>query len=254
MLIKLKHTRNVNQEIAKANPWYVSYQLENLQNPHQVRTIKERWKFIGKIIDKIQNAVHRPLRILDAGCGDGINLAMLTQIPTAEIFAIDYNPIRVERVKENFPDVKISQQDMTNLNMKEKDFDIILCSQVLEHIPNDIDALFQLKNILAPEGILLVGVPNEGCFLARIRNHILEPYISRTTDHVHFYTEKELLKKFKSTGLCILDRLYESFFFPVQSVAGFFASRDWGFRFMGILKNIFPSQTAGYYFALKHCE
>jgi 2-polyprenyl-3-methyl-5-hydroxy-6-metoxy-1,4-benzoquinol methylase len=245
----------VEAEIHKENPWYVNDQLTNLSNPYQIRTIRQRWGFINKCIESMH--ILRPdrkLKILDAGCGDGINLTILSKIPNASVTAYDYNPLRIERTREKFPDVRAVEQDLTNIQRGEDIFHIILCSQVLEHIPKDIVVLRELKKILSEDGVLIIGVPNEGCFLAKLRNRVLEPHISRTTDHVHFYTEKEILRKFATAGFRVTDKLYQGFFFPKQSMSNFFAIKEWGFNFMNILRKIFPTQVGGYYFVLKHDE
>jgi 2-polyprenyl-3-methyl-5-hydroxy-6-metoxy-1,4-benzoquinol methylase len=245
----------VQSEINRSNPWYVAEHLPNINNPNQIRTIRERWNFISKIIYVLSSSYSgKKLKILDAGCGDGINLTILSKMPNAQITACDYNPIRIQRTKKAFPNVKVIHQDLSNVQIDEDSFDIILCSQVLEHVPEDTVVLRELRKMLSPSGILIVGVPNEGCFLARLRNHVLEPYIGRTTDHVHFYTEEELTNKFRSAGFRVKEKLDQNFFFPKQSISNFFASRDWGFEFMKILRRIFPSQAGGYYFALVHDE
>ena len=122
--------KKVETELNKANPWYTDEQLLNIGSPIQKRTIKQRWDFFNKIIQGYkQKHPHKILKILDAGCGDGINLSFLSQISKAQIFACDYNPLRVKRAKTAFPKIKDSQQDLTKPKLDQKDFDVITSGQ-----------------------------------------------------------------------------------------------------------------------------
>lgn len=190
------------------------------------------------------------MKILDAGCGDGVNLKVLTKIPHAEIYGIDYNPLRVERVRKTFPQARIIQADLTKLDMTDG-FDVILCSQVLEHIKEDEKVLRGLWNILGDDGILILGVPNEGCFLAQLRNNVIQSSIRKTTDHINFYREEVIRRKIKNEGFYVKDVMYENFFFPHSLISLFFASSTVGFKIMNFFGSILKSQVGGYYFLLE---
>ena len=242
----------VADEIKRDNLWYTGGQLETIDLDSMSRGIRRRWEFFTRIITDQRSCVpDRPLKILDAGCGDGVNLKMLSGLPNVALSGVDYNPLRVERAQQAFPQARVSQGDLTNLRLRER-FDVILCSQVIEHIADDEGLLRNLASVLMPAGVLILGTPNEGCLLARLRNHILERSILRNTDHVHFYTERSLRKTIERSGLDVVERMLENLFFPRQAVNNFFASRDWGFRMMQRLHRIIPSQAAGYYFVLRH--
>lgn len=49
--------------------------------------------------------------------------------------------------------------DITNIPISEKSFDVILCSEVFEHIPNPVDALKEFNRILKDDGMLILTVP-----------------------------------------------------------------------------------------------
>ena len=99
----------------------------------------------------------------------------------------DYNVKRLMRAKNNIPGVSFFGSDLTKLPLKDNSFDIILCNHVIEHIKQDQKALSELLRVLKKGGTLILGTPNEGAFIWRFRNYILEPYIAFRTDHVNFY-------------------------------------------------------------------
>jgi len=243
---------HVRDEIDRGNPWYVASQLENLGSEVQARVIRNRWVYFERWIEHVrEQRSGAALRVLDAGCGDGVNLSFLSGFEGLELFASDYNPLRVERAREAFPKATVSREDLLGLSFPDASFDCILCSQVLEHIPDDATALAELHRVLAPGGLLLLGVPNEGCLLAQLRNRVLEPSIGRTTDHVHFYTARAITARARRAGFVVQEVMREGFFTPHQRIQAFFASRDRGWSALARLGRWLPSQAAGLYLALR---
>jgi glycosyltransferase involved in cell wall biosynthesis/2-polyprenyl-3-methyl-5-hydroxy-6-metoxy-1,4-benzoquinol methylase len=240
-------------EIIKNNPWYTIKQLPASEG-HQKRTVQHRYDFIlQNIEDYLNSNSGKSVRILDAGCGDGVQLQILTQIPEMEIWGADYNPLRASRAKRNFPTAHIVCGDLLDLPFSSASFDIILCSQVIEHIPQDDLLLKNLAHTLKPKGLLILGTPNEGCLMARLRNHLLERGILKSTDHLQFYTEISIRHKIEAAGFIIQQVLRENWFFPHQRINFYLTNRKWGFRFMAQLNKIIPSQAAGYYFKCVRC-
>ena len=79
MVMKLKQ-KNPIFEIAAENPWYTGDQLTAAAE-HQNRTIQRRYGFIlDSIDDYLQRHERGFTRILDAGCGDGVQLRVLTRV------------------------------------------------------------------------------------------------------------------------------------------------------------------------------
>jgi len=54
------------------------------------------------------------------------------------------------------------QLDITNIALGTGSVDLILCSHVLEHVPNDRQAMRELYRVLKPTGTALVLVPIQG--------------------------------------------------------------------------------------------
>ena len=51
------------------------------------------------------------------------------------------------------------QLDVTELDLPDDGFDAVLCSHVLEHVPDDAAAMRELRRVTAPGGFCLVMVP-----------------------------------------------------------------------------------------------
>ena len=246
---------NFQKKIDANNLWYVGDHFnEQFNTAGQKEIIINRWKIFEKNIELWikNNDINQTISILDAGCGDGINLKFLTNFYSDlkyNLVAFDYSKLRVHRAKKIIENILVT--NICEIPFPDETFEIILCNQVIEHIPNDVAAINELRRVLKKNGMLILGVPNEGCKLAYLRNHILQRNILFSTDHVNFYTYIKIIYKLKNLGLVeIYPMQTEGIFYPHQRISIFL--RDFRFgRFITFLLNkAFPSQAAGIYLAL----
>jgi 2-polyprenyl-3-methyl-5-hydroxy-6-metoxy-1,4-benzoquinol methylase len=216
-----RFARDPDREIGSGNPWYVEDQfLIQLGSPALRLVVENRWQLFERAIDDWSRSKGgiAPARLLDAGCGDGINLSFLARMvanrgwPTV-LIAADYNSLRLDRARIQRVSA-IVRASVTQLAFKDNAFDIVICNQVLEHVPDDTVALRELRRVLQPGGLLIVGVPNEGSHLGILRNHVLQRSILRSTDHVNFYTRRTLLGRLQAAGLHVVRVEPEGFFTP----------------------------------------
>jgi len=244
-------TKEPAEQVEKGNPWYTDDQITSSESPWQRRVIADRTEFILGTVDDCRRTKAPPLRVLDAGCGDGTLLKVLIHLGGLSVYGIDYNALRVGRARENAPEAVVMRGLLEDLYISHDFFDIVILSQVLEHIKEDARVLESLTRVLKPDGILILGVPNEGCFLAQLRNRYLERSISKTTDHVNFYTEKTIRGKIAEAGLTITNTKRTGFFFPHQMLNVLLSSTSRGYKLMQVLGRLIPSQVACFYFVCR---
>jgi 2-polyprenyl-3-methyl-5-hydroxy-6-metoxy-1,4-benzoquinol methylase len=238
--------------IQSKNPWYLDEQFKTqLGHPAYAAVVHNRWRTFRDAITTWRRAITKnEIRLLDAGCGDGINLLGLsntggTESWTCRISGIDYSPVRLQRAQSLSLPIDCVRGTLYEMPYGDGVFDIVLCNQVLEHIPNPQRALAELRRIVHAEGLVIIGVPNEGCLLARLRNNLLQPRISRTTDHVNFFTPRGITKYLKDAGLDLIRIDGEGFFFPHLRLHTMLGASTWGRRLATGLRTAFPSQAAG---------
>ena len=120
--IKLSLPDLENKVLQKDN-WYVDDQMKHQLEPPGARfELEKRWKNFEKQLrhlPKLKENKKEKLKILDAGCGDGINLLFLKKffkkrkIPI-ELIGCDYNPLRISRATK-IEKIKIIKADLTSL-------------------------------------------------------------------------------------------------------------------------------------------
>jgi predicted SAM-dependent methyltransferase len=93
-------------------------------------------------------------------------------------------------------------QDITNLTYEDESFDVIACSHVLEHVPDDRAAMREMFRVLRPGGWAVIMVPYAADTVTDEDSSITDPAERETRfgqfDHVRYY------------GSDIVDRLEEA--------------------------------------------
>ncbi len=113
---------------------------------------RNRARVVRKLVRRFRVA---DLPVLDAGAGTGLNLRHLPSGSTA----IDINPRNVAVLKGRFPQHHVELGDVEALPFDDGAFGTVVCTEVLEHVPDPSLALREFRRVLAPGGVLIGSVP-----------------------------------------------------------------------------------------------
>lgn len=237
--------REVDEQIQKGNPWYVGSQFEWADKPSIRRIYQKRLEYFVACIERVRRRSGTRLRLLDAGCGDGYWLWRLSNDPELEMVGMDYNPLRIRRAKQCAPAADVLLADLRGFKAK-RSFDIILLNQVLEHVQDDNAVLMTARALLLDHGTLILGVPNEGSWLHQ--RSIRRRGRSFQTDHVHFYTERQIRRRITDAGFIIDSTMREVFYIGNDRLYYSLTARPWGFRLLELMTRMCPRECSDYYF------
>jgi 2-polyprenyl-3-methyl-5-hydroxy-6-metoxy-1,4-benzoquinol methylase len=95
------------------------------------------------------------------------------------------------------------------LPFRDGEFDVIVCREVLEHIPDYARALAELQRILKPGGILSVSVPAR---LSERLCHWFDEDWYEKSGHLRVFAKKALLAEFAASGWDVLKVEKKQFF------------------------------------------
>ena len=102
-------------------------------------------------------------KLLEAGCGDGL-ISMLSALKGADVVSLDLSEKSLRMFKGRAKDsdllINLILSDINVLPFPEENFDIIICSEVLEHLENYENTLNELYRVLKPQGRAIFSVPN----------------------------------------------------------------------------------------------
>jgi len=157
-------------------------------------------------------------KILDLGCGFGRH-AFEAARRGANVVALDAGRDEVEGVAGTFAamveagelqlgDVHTAavQGDALALPFADGTFDRVICSEVLEHIPNDIGAMTELARVLRPGGTMAITVPRFG---PEVINWALsDAYHNVPGGHIRIYRKSQLKSRLTSVGMVVKGHHY----------------------------------------------
>lgn len=156
-------------------------------------------------------------KILDCGCGEGFYLKIISELSRCQLYGFDSDELVLNRTREELDgsNIRLDQGDIYKLPYQDREFDKIMLSEVLEHLPDDVNALKEVKRVLKPGGILFITVPNHNYpFLWDPINKILETFFYTHIKngfwagiwnmHTRLYTVNEIVQIAKEVDLEIV--------------------------------------------------
>jgi len=159
--------------------------LYNSANPLVKFVHNQRLDQIVKMMPNQNN------KILDAGCGEGHLIQKLySKNRKNSYYGIDITKIALQEAKKRCPYAKLYKMDLSKINFKNEFFDIIICTEVLEHIYEYKDVIKELKRILKKGGYLVVSFPNE--ILWTISRFLLRRKPIKVPDHVNQFAPNNI--------------------------------------------------------------
>lgn len=156
-------------------------------------------------------------RVLDVGAGFGRHVYECAR-QGAHAVALDYAADEVATTRNTLGAMvaagEISPEsspgvlrgDATRLPFPDATFDVVITSEVLEHITDDTAAIAEMVRVLRPGGRFAASVPAE--FPERINWRLSDAYHAPIAvgGHVRIYTSVELRAKLRAAGLDLTGR------------------------------------------------
>jgi SAM-dependent methyltransferase len=152
-----------------------------------------------EISDLVEKAVKSKnsgdFSVIDLGCGDGRLLFSLQKkelLSNAEkIIGVDLSPQRIQNLRENVKGAIGIVSDACNVKRLENEvFDVVISSQLIEHLPNDIDLLQEIRRLVKGDGVIYISSVIKkwyGFYIYRNKGRFrLDP------THVREYSSKEI--------------------------------------------------------------
>jgi SAM-dependent methyltransferase len=157
-------------------------------------------------------------KVLDLGCGFGRH-AFEAARRGASVVALDAGTDEVLGVAATFAAMveagelradslhaNAVQGDALKLPFADGTFDRVICSEVLEHIPDDVSAMRELSRVLRPGGTMAITVPRFGPEL--VNWALSDEYHNVPGGHIRIYRRSVLEERLASTGMVMTGHHY----------------------------------------------
>lgn len=146
------------------------------------------------------------LRVLDLGCGNGYVASRLHALGYC-VTGVDVSPDGIALAAKAYPEVRFevtSVYDDVRERLNEADFDVVVSSEVIEHLYLPRKLLENAYSALRPGGTLIVTTPYHG-YLKNLALSILNRWDDHHTvqwdgGHIKFFSERSLRVMLEATG------------------------------------------------------
>jgi len=158
-------------------------------------------------------------RILDVGCGPGVQVQFLTE--SNEVHGIDISRPALELAAERGLITHYLNVEEQGIPFPSEHFDIVICTDLLEHLFDPKFVLQEMRRVLRRDGYAILGVPNHFFWYMRLRillgHNLVLPWHehAETSEewnyiHIRFFTLRGFEQLVTSTGFYIVQRHYDA--------------------------------------------
>jgi SAM-dependent methyltransferase len=159
--------------------------------------IKSSYSFQFHTYKLLSSMVNYDNTVLDIGCGYGLKLNQLIREKTTNYVGIDQQDA-IDYCKSNYSTGEYFSVDLENPEIKlNRNFDFIICSDVIEHLLNPDNLLELIKNNASESTKIILSTP------CRIRLRGLDNNKSLKKDHVREWAKNELINYLESSGFLV---------------------------------------------------
>jgi len=106
--------------------------------------------YLAKFLKRASSETPDGAMVLDAGAGDGRY--------SVHFEHANYEAADICELERNYDKIKY-QCDLTDIPVEDERFDVVVCTQVLEHVPEPLAVLKELSRVLKPGGTLYISAP-----------------------------------------------------------------------------------------------
>lgn len=156
------------------------YRIRNSQLQDGIGYIAEIEKFLAPFLPA-------SIRVLDWGGDTGQNSPFQGQAECLDIYDISGRPV-IKGAR------RVGREEIAA-----RDYSLIVCSNVLEHVPYPSDLLLDIRKLLREDAILYIEIPLEE--LMRNPADQLPFQKKHWHEHINFYSEKSLTRLVENAGM-----------------------------------------------------
>jgi SAM-dependent methyltransferase len=206
--------------------------LELHRTLYSSRNLTRRWLHCTRrdwIVDQLRRHAGNGRRdALEVGFGSAVYLPALAEL-YGEVVALDLEKVFIERAQvlaQKYPNLRVVDDDITRSKLPDNAFDLVLCSEVIEHIGDSEKALAEVYRLLRPRGILIMSTPQPLSPLELMAKIAFAPGIFRLvklvykeaiaqTGHINLMSEKRATSQLEAAGFSIRERFKTGVYLPL---------------------------------------
>jgi 2-polyprenyl-3-methyl-5-hydroxy-6-metoxy-1,4-benzoquinol methylase len=189
------HMMSATNEYAVSDPYTVE---QNMAGDFHKRRINLTIELAQEAISSMQPVIPR---ILDLGCGQGhITKELLKKFGSTELSGLDYSLSAIEYAHDHFQGIDFAVGDAYEAPYSKEYFDLIVCNNLWEHVPDPIRLLTKIDVILKPGGYIIMSTPSRYHIENLLRILKGKPVTFMSAHHITEYTVGQVIEQFTYGG------------------------------------------------------
>ncbi len=162
-------TELLQQRLVKMKSFCVDKTIANFTHQYELhKRVNNLLKSVQQLVDTLGSS--KKLRVLDLGCGDGFNsFNLYYNLKNANIVidGVDFIEMDIyianktkEYLQIDNDKIVFSIGDACDLKLSPELFDIVVFSEVIEHLPEPEKSIREISKVLKKGGFLVLSTPN----------------------------------------------------------------------------------------------
>jgi len=184
--------------------------VDYYQNGVERSVLQKKWH-LGKLratIELLKSYDLKPKKVLDVGCASGWFLNEVAEVyPKAKYHGVDVYKRAIEYGNKSYKQLDLKVSDAHKLPYFSKTFDLVICTEVLEHVIDPDNVLKEIKRVLTDDGMAIIEM-DSGNLLFRMvwywwtnmRHGVWE------NSHLHLFNCAKLRSCIINSGLKIIEQ------------------------------------------------
>ena len=142
-------------------------------------------------------------KLLDIGCGQGLlTNAFKKEFSDYDVYGLDRSITAIEYANSNFSNIDFVVADAYNAPFEEEYFDIIVCNNIWEHLPDPLNMLNSIRRILKINGQLIISTPSR-YHVRNLVRALMGKNVILSKHHITEYTVGQIEEQLKFGGFKI---------------------------------------------------
>lgn len=200
----------MSKKVTQANDIYEVFHTERSKG--EIPIPQKRDFSYRTLLPHLDRLLQKDKKVLDIGCGNGA-LSFFAASKGCQVFGIDVSKKAILGCQINAQRLDLSKnlifhaKNFNNPRVKiVAKFDLVICSEVLEHLPNDLQVLKRIYQLLKPGGMLFLSTPSKNSPIHKLRMFFLKKdSFDEEVGHLRRYRLQQLVLLLKKINFKILE-------------------------------------------------
>lgn len=154
-----------------------------------------------ELIDDYVINLNSNRKVLDLGCGQGHITNKIKEVyPTFELYGLDYSISAIDFANTKYKGIDFIVANAFYPPYEDEFFDIIICNNLWEHVPDPLSLLKSISRILKTNGLIIISTPSRYRLTNLLRTVMGKPIKFISNLHITEYSIGQVKEQLKSGG------------------------------------------------------